>query len=76
MADIIDRGSRGTNLVGSAIFIGLRALDPYLQHHLLLDSPLPGWARRLGLPTPRPVLTGGGLLLARGTGMTPFQSVI
>ncbi|KAK5462640.1 hypothetical protein LTS15_002352 [Exophiala xenobiotica] len=74
MADLIDRGSRGTNLLGSAIFIGLRALDPYLQRHLLLNSPLPRWARQLGLPAPRPPPTGG--LPLAGTGMTPFQSVI
>ncbi|KAL6243966.1 hypothetical protein RBB50_008835 [Rhinocladiella similis] len=74
MADIIDRGSRGTNLLGTAIFIGLRAVDPYFQRHLLLNPPLPGWARHLGLPVPRPALTGG--LPVAGTGMTPFQSVI
>ncbi|KAI1614808.1 hypothetical protein EDD37DRAFT_407017 [Exophiala viscosa] len=72
--DMIARGQRGNNLLGSAIFIGLRAADPFLQRHLLLNSPLPALARILGLRAPRLPPTGG--LPLAGSGMTPYQTLL
>ncbi|KIV87089.1 hypothetical protein PV11_02659 [Exophiala sideris] len=72
--DMIARGQRGNNLLGSAIFIGLRAADPFLQRQLLLNSPLPALARILGLRPPRPPPTGG--LPLAGSGMTPYQTLL
>jgi len=74
--DMVARGQRGQSPLGTAIFIGLRTLDPFLQRHLLLNSPLPQLAHRLGLSrTPlRPPPTGG--LPLAGSGMTPFQTLI
>ncbi|KIW93003.1 uncharacterized protein Z519_06852 [Cladophialophora bantiana CBS 173.52] len=72
--DMVPRGSYGTNLLGNTLLIGLRALDPLLQRRLLLNSPLPRLASMLGLPAPRPPVSGGPLLQA--TGLTPYQTVI
>lgn len=72
--DLVARGQRGQAPLGTAVFIGLRALDPFLQRYLLLNSPLPTLARKLGLSTPRPPPTGG--LPLAGTGMTPLQSLV
>ncbi|OAP57853.1 hypothetical protein AYL99_08591 [Fonsecaea erecta] len=72
--DLVRRGSYGTDLLGNTLMIGLRALDPLLQRHLLLHSPLPQLAAKLGLAAPRAPVSGGAVLSA--TGLTPFQTVI
>ncbi|EHY61325.1 hypothetical protein HRR83_009022 [Exophiala dermatitidis] len=72
--DLVARGSRGKAPLGTAIFIGLRALDPLLQRQLLLHSPLPHLARLLGLSPPAAPPTGG--LPLAGTGLAPYQSLV
>ncbi|KIW99438.1 uncharacterized protein Z518_11177 [Rhinocladiella mackenziei CBS 650.93] len=72
--DMIARGQKHRVPLGTAILVGLRALDPLLQGHLLLNSPLPQLATIFGLPPPGPP-PAGGLPLA-GTSMTPYQSLI
>jgi len=41
--DIINRGTYGSNLAGTATFVGLRALDPLLQYQILAH----GWGESL-----------------------------
>ncbi|KIX99192.1 uncharacterized protein Z520_04768 [Fonsecaea multimorphosa CBS 102226] len=73
--DLVRRGSYGSDLLGNTLLIGLRALDPLLQRHLLLHSPLPKLASKLGLPaSPRPPVSGGPV--SSVTGLTPYQTVI
>lgn len=36
--DYVDRGKKGSSPAGSTIFVGLRALDPFLQHSILLGT--------------------------------------
>lgn len=64
--DMINRGEKGRNFLGTALFIGLRGLDPLPQRHTTGKSVRPA---PLGLPP------NGGLPLA-GSGMSPFQSLI
>lgn len=72
--DLVARGQKGRVPLGTAIFVGLRALDPLLQRQLLLHSPLPQLAIRLGLAPPSAPPTGG--LPLAGSGMSPYQTLI
>ncbi|OAG45054.1 hypothetical protein AYO21_00402 [Fonsecaea monophora] len=78
--DLVPRGSYGSDLVGNTLLIGLRALDPLLQRHLLLHSPLPLLASKLGFSSSATAaalhapVAGGPVLAA--TGLTPYQTVI
>ena len=72
--DLIARGERGSAPLGTAIFVGLRLLDPFLQRYILANSPLSSVSPYLGLSPPSPPPTGGPLLTL--TGLTPYQSLI
>ncbi|EXJ93327.1 hypothetical protein A1O1_01719, partial [Capronia coronata CBS 617.96] len=68
------RVERGKVPLGTAIFVGLRAFVHLWQRQLLLHSPLPEIALRLGLSSPAAPPAGG--LPLPGTGMTPYPSLI
>ena len=72
--DLVARGERGSVPLGTALFVGLRLLDPFLQRYILVSSPLSALAPRLGLSSPSPPPAGGALLPL--TGLTPYQSLI
>lgn len=74
--DLVARGERGSNRIGTAVFCGLRAIDPLIQHSLLLSTPIASLARKLGRTPPRPPPSGGALITTAGLDLTPFQAVI
>ncbi|KAI9720343.1 MAG: hypothetical protein M1828_005727 [Chrysothrix sp. TS-e1954] len=63
--DIINRGSKNPNILGSTTFIGLRAIDPYLQYTILTGQASIPILSTLGLRflSPGPVSTTGYALL-------------
>lgn len=72
--DLIARGERGSVPFGTAIFVGLRLLDPLLQRYLLVTSPPSSIAPRLGLSAPSPPPTGGPNISF--TGLSSYQSLV
>ena len=67
------RGKREGAPLGTAIFIGLRGLDPLLQRSILLSDPLTTLLPRLGLDAP---LSPSNAPIYSLTGLGPAQSLI
>jgi len=69
------RGRHGeTSPLGASLFVGLRAIDPFLQRAILLSSPLATLAPKLGLGAPLPPPSGG--LIVQSVGLSPFQTIV
>lgn len=80
--DLITRGHKGSSPIGTAIFISLRAAEPFLQRLLLLTSPLTTiLLPQLGIksippPPSHGPLTSGHLITTLGLNLTPFQTIL
>lgn len=72
--DLGVRGERGRDPLGTALYVGLRLLDPLLQRYILAKSPLSAIAPRTRLSAPGGTLTGGPIIPF--TGLSPGQSLI
>jgi hypothetical protein len=73
LRDIPSRGSRESSPLGTTLFAGLRALDPLLQHSILLSAPLTTFLPKLGLSAPLPPSNAPVLAF---TGLGPVQSLL
>lgn len=70
--DLILRGVKGPSPAGTTAFVGLRALDPLLQYHILAHGLGTGFLARLGLstvPLSAAVVTRTGLRLIDRLGL-------
>ena len=67
---VAGRGERRSTPLGTSIFVGLRAIDPFLQYHLLSAVPLAGLLAKTGLST-RPSTN-----LLSSIGLDAFRSTI
>lgn len=75
--DLISRGQYEPSPIGTAVFVGLRALDGFvIQRALQILNPLPALFARFNLAVPPPPPSGGDLLSIAGQELTPFQAVI
>jgi protein-S-isoprenylcysteine O-methyltransferase Ste14 len=79
--DILPRGTRGSSLLGTSLFVILRGIEPFLQRYLLLSSPLSTLLLpKLGIRVPPPpsngYLTSAPLISTLGINLTPFQSLL
>jgi protein-S-isoprenylcysteine O-methyltransferase Ste14 len=72
--DLVYRGTYGNDLLGNLVFVMSRGLDPFLQRRLLLHSPVPRIASRLGWSLSAGQVTGGAAL--QSSGLSPFQTLI
>jgi protein-S-isoprenylcysteine O-methyltransferase Ste14 len=80
--DIILRGVQGPSPLGTATFVGLRGVEPFVQRLILLSSPLTTTILpRLGFHGPWPLppvsyATSTNLITTFGLNLTPFQSIL
>lgn len=78
--DLVKRGSTARSPLGTATFIGLRALDGFWLQHLLLQTPtfLTRLLSYLHIPAPtQPAPTGfSSSLPTLSSSLTPYQSVL
>lgn len=75
--DNIKRLSKERNIVGITTFVGLRALDPFLQYGILAKGIGSAFIQKLGsnvLPQGRALVTG--ILLDSIVGLSPYRSIL
>ena len=75
--DLIDRGNKGRNYLGTATFFGLRAADPFLQYQILRHDLGSSLIQRLGgttLPRGPPLITNTPL--DDVVGLSPYRSIL
>ena len=72
------RGKTGKDPVGTALWVGLRGLDPLLQRSILLAAPLAQLASKLGFAAPASAPSGEVVMGLDGSSLrlTPFQTVL
>jgi len=74
--DIIQRGVKKTNVLGSSIFVGLRALDPFLQYGILTHNIGSGLLAKVGLQQlPLGLGTNTGTVIDR-LGLSPYRLIM
>ena len=74
--DLIDRNKKGRNWVGTGTFVGLRAVEPYLQYQILrhdLAQPLIQAVGGTTLPRGPPLVTNTPLDVI---GLSPYRSIL
>jgi protein-S-isoprenylcysteine O-methyltransferase Ste14 len=80
--DLIPRGVHGSSALGTSTFVGLRAIEPFLQRFLLITAPLTTIILpKLGFHGPWPFppanyATNTNLITTFGLNLTPFQTLI
>lgn len=74
--DLVKRGVKQSNIPGTAVFLGLRAADPFLQYGILAKGIGSGLIERLGgsvLPLPPPAHTG---TFIDQLGLSPYRLIL
>lgn len=75
--DVIARGEKGTNYLGTATFFGLRAAEPFLQYQILGNDWGQSLIQRLGgttLPRGPPLVTNTPIDSV--IGLSPYRSIL
>ncbi|OCL02234.1 hypothetical protein AOQ84DRAFT_190463 [Glonium stellatum] len=76
-ADLIKRGQKFPTPLGTAIFVGLRALDPFLQYSILAHGVGASALRKVGLTTlPSGLPTQTGITLIDELQLSPYRLII
>ena len=74
--DLIKRGQKSTNYLGTATFFGLRAADPFLQYNILKHDLSSSVIERVGgttLPRGPPLITNTPF---DQVGLSPYRSIL
>lgn len=75
--DLISRGDYTATPIGRAVFVAVRALDPFLQYSILAHGTGTGFLHRLGLRTLPPGLPAHtGISAIDGLHLSPYRLVL